>query len=128
MLLAIEKWDRLDILVFDVFHTAYDWSTAHHEVDLPVVLVDCGKRYSSVKVAGPEFRKQVNVAVAREHDLNGWDVRPPYFADQSRTRTQVPTYENPRHLITMMPGGGFSRLEWDPDTQSAKPVIGILQP
>lgn len=102
-LLAIEKWDRLDVLVFDVFHDAYDWSTAHQEVNLPVILVDYGKRYSVVKEAGPEFRKEVNGAIARELDLNRWDVRPPYVADQTRMRAKVPTYPNPRHMITLTP-------------------------
>ena len=96
-LLVIEKWEKLDVLAFDVFHAAYNPLTAHHEVSLPVVLVDFGKRYSVVKPAGPEFQKEVNVAVAREHNLNGWDATPPYIADH--TGTKVPTYPNPRNLI-----------------------------
>ncbi|KAF2254343.1 hypothetical protein BU26DRAFT_136779 [Trematosphaeria pertusa] len=97
--LVVEKWDRLDVLAFDVFHAAYNPSTAHHEASLPVVLVDYGKRYSVVKAAGPDFQKEVNVAVAREHNLNGWDARPPYVVDH--TGTKVPTYPNPRDLITL---------------------------
>ncbi|KAF1957431.1 hypothetical protein CC80DRAFT_547337 [Byssothecium circinans] len=98
-LLVIEKWDRLDIFAFDVYHTAYNPSTAHHEASLPVVLVDYGKRYSVVKAAGAQFQKEVNIAVAREHDLNGWDATPPYIVDHTGTR--VPTYPNPRSLITL---------------------------
>ena len=95
-LLVIEKWGRLDVP--DVFHAAYNPSTAHHEASLPVVLVDYCKQYSVVKAASPDFEKEVNVAVAREHNLNGWDARPSYVADH--TGTKVPTYPNPRNLIT----------------------------
>ncbi|KAH8731591.1 hypothetical protein GQ44DRAFT_671594 [Phaeosphaeriaceae sp. PMI808] len=101
MLLVIEKWDKLDVLAFDIFHATYDPSTAHHVADVPVVLVDYGKRYSVVKAASPDFKKEVNVAVAREHNLNGWDARPPYVADHTGAR--VPTYPNPRNLITSLP-------------------------
>ncbi|KAK3303084.1 uncharacterized protein B0T15DRAFT_262937 [Chaetomium strumarium] len=61
-LLVVEKWDRLDVLVFDIFHVEYDFSTAHLETDLPVILVDYGKRYSVIKDARAGFRKEATVA------------------------------------------------------------------
>lgn len=65
MLLVIEKWDRLDVLAFDVFHNAYNPSTAHHVANIPVVLIDYGKNYSAIKAAGLDFQNKVNAAVAR---------------------------------------------------------------
>jgi hypothetical protein len=35
-LLAIQKWQQLTILVFDIFNNDYDVSTAHHKANLPV--------------------------------------------------------------------------------------------
>ncbi|KAF2454721.1 hypothetical protein BDY21DRAFT_366119 [Lineolata rhizophorae] len=100
-LLFIDKCERLDILVFDVFHVGYVPSTAHHEASLPVVLVDCGKRYSVIKAASEEFRKEVNVSIARQHNLNGWDGKPPYTADH--TGPKPPTYPNPRDPSMLWP-------------------------
>ena len=93
-LLAIQKWERLTVLVFDIFHDDYDLSTAHHLVNLPVLLVDYGKRLSYVRVASPEFREQINVHVAKQHNYNGWSGKPPYFEDQ--TGPVPPKYCNPR--------------------------------
>ena len=95
-LLVVEKWDRLNILVFDIFHEKYDLSTAHQEENLPVILIDFGKRYSVIKAAMKNFEGKVNRGVARHHNLNGWDKTPPYVADH--TGTKVPTYPNPRDL------------------------------
>ncbi|KAH8696948.1 hypothetical protein GQ44DRAFT_633663 [Phaeosphaeriaceae sp. PMI808] len=95
-LLIVENWDRLDVYVFDVYNNTYNPLTAHHEASLPVVLTDYGKRYSVAKLSGPEFQKEVNCIVAREHNLNRWDARPPYIhspqqASQS-VHPQRPTY------------------------------------
>ncbi|KAF2691901.1 hypothetical protein K458DRAFT_7406 [Lentithecium fluviatile CBS 122367] len=98
MLLVIERWDRLDTLAFDVIHAAHDPTTAHHVANLPVVLFDYGKQHSVVKAASPNFEKEVDVVIAREHNLNGWSARPPYVADH--TGMKVPTYPDPRDLIT----------------------------
>ncbi|KAH7190777.1 hypothetical protein DER44DRAFT_815864 [Fusarium oxysporum] len=65
-LLTIWKCDRLTIFAFDLWYDDYDWATAHHKVDLPVLLVDYGKR-SYVKVAGHEFQDEVNTFVARTY-------------------------------------------------------------
>ena len=81
-LLAIQKWPELAILIFDVFHDDYDVSTAHRKAHLPVFIVGCGKRFSYVGVASPQFRERVNVNVAEKHNYNGWDGKPPYFEDR----------------------------------------------
>lgn len=65
-LMAIYKWDHLTIFVFNVWYDDYDWATAHHQVNLPVVLVDYGKRLSSVKVCSQAFCDEVNHFVAKQ--------------------------------------------------------------
>ncbi|KAF2240402.1 hypothetical protein BU26DRAFT_589423 [Trematosphaeria pertusa] len=93
-LLAIQKWQQLTILVFDIFNDKYDVSTAHHKANLPVLLVDYGKRLSYVRVASPELQERINVHVANQHNFNGWDGELPYFEDQ--TGSAPPKYDNPR--------------------------------
>lgn len=93
-LLAIQKWQQLTIMIFDIFHTGYDPSTAHHKADLPVILIDYGKRLSYARTTSPEFRDRINDHVAHEHNSNGWDGKPPFFQDQT---SLVPrTYYFPR--------------------------------
>jgi len=58
--------------------------------NLTVVLVDCGKKYSVIKVAGGDFRKEANLAVARQHNPNGWNRKPPYIADHRTEASDVP--------------------------------------
>ena len=92
--IAINIWQRLTILVFDIYHIKYDVSTAHRQADLPVLLVDYGRKRSYSRVASPEFRNTVNRHVARQHNLHGWDARPPYLQDQ--TLDHPPSYRYPR--------------------------------
>ncbi|KAF2001682.1 hypothetical protein P154DRAFT_157876 [Amniculicola lignicola CBS 123094] len=93
-LLAIQKWQQSTILVLDIFNDDYDESTAHHKVNLPVLLVDYGKRLSYVRVASPDLQDRINTHVANQHNYNGWDGKPPYFEDQ--TGAVPPKYYNPR--------------------------------
>ena len=94
-LLTEWKWPQLTIFALDLWHDAYDWATAHHGVDLPVLLVDYGKRYSFVKLGSRAFRDEVNQFAAEQHRLEGWDAKPPFFRDQTGP---TPTYPNPRDL------------------------------
>ena len=92
-----EQWDRVDFLVFALFNTTYDHKTAHHASNLPVAVFDFSRTKDRISVASPMLRKQVNDAVSRHHNLNGWDVYPPYFADHTDNR--FPSYTNPRDMI-----------------------------
>ncbi|RKU44537.1 hypothetical protein DL546_007526 [Coniochaeta pulveracea] len=103
-LMTIYKWDRITIFAFNVWYDDYDWATAHYDVDLPVLLVDYGKRQSCVKVCGKEFCKEVNHFVAGQHELHGWDAKPPYFQDHTIPGV-VPTYPNPRCVMLTGPDG-----------------------
>jgi hypothetical protein len=85
--------------VFDNFHDDYEWKTAHHKVDLPVLLVDYGKTSSVVRRASLDFRTFVNGEIASQHDFHGWDAKPPYFEDQ--TSTEPRSYAFPRSLIKL---------------------------
>ncbi|KAJ2901517.1 hypothetical protein MKZ38_001745 [Zalerion maritima] len=49
-LMTVWKVQRLTIFTFDVWYDDYDWATAHRKVNLPVILVDYGKRLSCVKI------------------------------------------------------------------------------
>ncbi|KAB5518235.1 hypothetical protein GE09DRAFT_516302 [Coniochaeta sp. 2T2.1] len=93
-LLSIQKWPRLTALALDLFHEDYNLREAHHVVNLPVLLVDYGRPGVHVKVASSQFRQFVNDYVARQFNLNGWEVAPPFFRDQ--TGVVPPTYANPR--------------------------------
>ena len=111
-LLTIWKVHRLIILTFDMWNDGYDWSTAHRKVNLPVLLIDYGKRLSSVKVGSHDFKDKVNGFVARQHELHGWDARPPYFQDQ--TGPGVPTYGNPRSMKMVQSDGKARRAMTTP--------------
>lgn len=102
-LLVIQKWPQFTVLVFDVFHTTYNVSTAHHKADIPVLHFDHGSQYSSCKWPSNEFRDLINKEVAKMHNLNGWDRKPPYIEDQ--TSTEPRRYENPRDTSLLYRGG-----------------------
>ncbi|KAI1089508.1 hypothetical protein F5B19DRAFT_372720 [Rostrohypoxylon terebratum] len=99
-LIAVQKWPQLDILVFEVFHDAYDPKTAHHKADLPVLLVDYGKASSVAKNVSLEFRGTINKHVASQHNLHGWDAEPPFIEDHTSPGPRK--YENPRDT-TLLP-------------------------
>lgn len=70
-LIAIQKWPKLDVLVFDIFYDNYYLDTAHHKVDLPVLLVDYGKASSVVRKTGYAFSEMINAHVATQHNYHG---------------------------------------------------------
>ncbi|KAF2192042.1 hypothetical protein K469DRAFT_346681 [Zopfia rhizophila CBS 207.26] len=92
--LVNEKWSRLNIFVFDVFHDTYKVDTGHLLCDLPVIIVDYAREKCTLYMA-PSFRRsQINVGVAEHHNLNGWQAEPPFFADH--TLSKPPSYDSPR--------------------------------
>ena len=81
-----EKWPYLDIIVFDVHHDTYEISVAHIPSELPVILVNFGSKGAWASMA-PSFRcDQVNLSVAKHHNLNGWECQPPFYADYTSPR------------------------------------------
>jgi hypothetical protein len=120
-LMTICKWDRLTIFVFNLWYDGYEWRTAHHQVDLPVVLVDYGKRLAFAKVCGHEFCDEVSQFVARQHELHGWDAHPPYLQDHTIPGV-VPTYPNPRCVKLVGPDRIARRqVKTPPPPGDAKP-------
>ncbi|CBX95145.1 predicted protein [Plenodomus lingam JN3] len=91
-LLAVQNWSHYTILVFDIFHVAYDASTAHHTVDIPVLLVDSSKRRVARIPSADELQNYINGQVAKLHNYNGWDAKPPYYNDKTGA---VPKYFSP---------------------------------
>ena len=77
-LLPVWEVRRMALFAFDLWNAGYRWATAHHAADLPVVLVDYGRRLSYVRVAGQELRDEVNGFIADQHrlPLHGWEARP----------------------------------------------------
>ncbi|KAL5400243.1 hypothetical protein PMIN03_012547 [Paraphaeosphaeria minitans] len=93
-LLVIQKWPQFTVLVFDISNSAYDFSTAHQKANIPVLHFDYGSQHTSYKWPSSDFQNLINDQVAKMHNLNGWDRRPPYIEDH--TSSEPRTYENPR--------------------------------
>jgi hypothetical protein len=94
--LAREDWGRTVQLVFDVFHDSYNFHDAHKAHDITVVIVSLGGRNEKHFYASLPQEEEVNGAIAKLHNLNGWEVRPPYFATHAQGK--VPEYDNPRDV------------------------------
>ena len=115
--LTVWKVQPLTISFFDLWNNGYNWAMAHHKVDLPVLLIDYGKKHSSVRVGGRKFRDEVNDFVADLYELHGWGAEPPYFQDQ--TGPGVPTYGNPRSMNVLQPDGMVRRAVATPPPEPA---------
>jgi hypothetical protein len=94
--LAREDWGRTVQLVFDVFHDSYDFHNAHNAHDITVVIVSLGGRNEKHFCASGSDKEKVNREIAKLHNLNGWEVRPPYLATHARGK--VPEYDSPRDV------------------------------
>jgi len=94
MLVAVDKWDKRALIVFDVCHYGYDPVNAHHpsQNDLPVIVVSLSKHHASI--AGGPIANKINEEVRNLHDLHGLHSRAPFYVDHSDGR--VPSYPNPR--------------------------------
>ena len=92
--LVNDKWPLLNIFVFDLHHEAYRSASAHYIERLPVVIVDYGRQRTDVSIAGSFIRDQTNTRVAELHNLNGWDSKPPFFADYTSSKRL--SYQKPR--------------------------------
>ena len=94
--LAREDWDRCKNFVFDVFHASYNFDTAHHVLDITVIMVKLGEQKESKWLANPILKTQVNKSVAQLHESNGWENQPPFFGNHAGGA--VPMYESPRSI------------------------------
>ena len=104
--LVNEKWPFLNIFVFDLYHETYRSASGHLPEDLPVLVVEYGRKGTAVSVAGIVRRHEVNIGVARHHNLNGWNCEPPFFADY--TLPTPVSYLDPRDssLLASSPATG----------------------
>jgi hypothetical protein len=89
---VIQKWPQYTVLIFDIFHPAYDVSTAHRKENIQVLYVTVNQRFDA-RLPSSDFRELINDQVAKLHNLNGWSAMPPYIEDQTST---VPKYPDPR--------------------------------
>ncbi|KAL1837632.1 hypothetical protein VTK73DRAFT_4636 [Phialemonium thermophilum] len=94
--LGSERFDRRANLVFDIYHAAYDFDTAHlpSRNHLPVTRVRLGRRGHRVKAADPALAARVNREVANVHNLSGWWRRPPLVVNYAMGN--VPVFPHPR--------------------------------
>lgn len=95
--MAVERWDPVMFLVFDLFNVEYDFLRAHHDGrdELPVVPVRL-TRGGKLKSYPPQPLGLVNESIRGFHHSNGWDVRPPYWVDHADGA--VPTHWHPRSI------------------------------
>jgi hypothetical protein len=91
-LLVIQKWPQHTVLIFDIFHPAYDVSTAHYKENIQVLRIIISKQFDA-RLPSSDFQEHINAQVAAFHNLNGWSAVPPYIEDQTDT---VRKYLNPR--------------------------------
>lgn len=98
--LAKERRDLRTLIVFDLFHDAYDPYNAHlpGRNDLPVISVFFG-RNESASIAGKPMENKVNCDLRRLHNATGLGSRPPFVVDHADGR--VPFYPNPRNAISV---------------------------
>lgn len=100
-LLAIERWDSLLFIVFDLFNTAYDPLTAHMPGtnELPVTMVRISSK-DRPRSYPPQPIGRVGESVRLAHNMHGWEARPPYWEDHADG--VHPTYYNAR--VFLWPG------------------------
>lgn len=98
-LLVVQVWPQYTVLVFDIFHSAYDVATSHYKANLPVFRFNYNNKQASIQSTSAEFQNQINQEVANFHNLNSWDREPPYYEDQTSQAPRV--YSNPRDTSIM---------------------------
>lgn len=99
--MAKEMWGIITFFIFDIFHNDYDSSTAHLEGknDLPVITVRFSKKKESAGFEAPSIQAQANQQLRQIHDNEGTKSEAPFYVDH--TNGQVPTYWNPRTVVSM---------------------------
>jgi hypothetical protein len=96
LFLASEDWGRTIHVVFDLYHTSYDFDTAHIAHKMHVVMVSLGGKQERKWFASSSDAEMVNKRIAELHNFNGWVTRPPFFANHASGA--VPIYDSPRDM------------------------------
>jgi hypothetical protein len=94
--MAKEMWGTFSLFIIDLFHSDYDWNTAHLKGrnDLPVITVRFTKKKETALFEGPSIGVTVNEKLRQLHDDEGYGCKPHFFVDHTGGR--VPTYAKPR--------------------------------
>lgn len=102
-LLTFARWPRISTLVFDLYHTSYDFGTAHNPENIPVISIQF--RHASQKirvgVVTGEKHKEVNQKVAQLHSSHGYGPLP---IIENHLDGNVPVYLTPRFQIRLQSG------------------------
>ena len=95
--LAVERWDALVYIIFDLFNINYNPDNAHlhGENELPVRVVR--QRDGILKAKEPQAIGKVGDELRDIHDMHGWNKGPPYKIDHANGA--YPVYWSPRSLV-----------------------------
>ena len=95
--IAVERWDSLVYIVFDLFHIQYNPDNAHlrGNNELPVRVVR--QRDKSIKTKEPHAIGRVSEQLRDIHDMHGWEKGPPYKIDHANGA--YPVYRSPRSVV-----------------------------
>lgn len=92
--LALSIWPQRVIVVFDLYHSRYDFQTAHHRESIPVLAIHFQtKEKVRVGVATGPSHEKVNQEVADLHKWHGYEQLP--FVEDHRNGN-APTHLHPR--------------------------------
>ncbi|OAA51464.1 hypothetical protein NOR_00057 [Metarhizium rileyi] len=100
--IAVERWDSVVFIVFDLFNVDYNYLDAHldgkNELPVMTVRVSQGDNACIFKTRRVEATKRLGDEIRRLHDKHGWTESLPYKIDHANG--VYPIYFNPRSLST----------------------------
>lgn len=98
-LLTFARWPSTSTVVFDLYHTSYNFGTAHHQEQIPVVALQFQSADMNIRVGMVlgEKCKEVNKKVAHLHDMHGYEELP---IVENHLNGNYPCWMNPRSLVT----------------------------
>lgn len=99
--LVHEIWGIVDIYVFDIRNHDYQFESAHHVQNIPVLIMKDSRERIYIWEATILEQNKVNVGVARKHNLSGFVEQPPLTSDHTKG---IPQYPNPRNVSLLTHG------------------------
>jgi hypothetical protein len=98
--IAVDRWDPVVFIVFDLFNIQYDHLDAHldgkNELPVRVVRISQGDNRYLIKASEAQHIKYLSDEVRNLHESHGWEERVPFRIDHYNGA--YPTYYHPRAL------------------------------